>query len=495
LKILWFLALVIITVGAALAFTSVAHDYLVGSKTKSIGDSQLGSFFIALAMTLFGAFLLQFIANQDLKTRIRELEKVHKNIKAAQIKGIKMLFDPVGMIGALAGLGIMMGLLLKDYSPLLNFGIGSLQELAIFGGSVLAIVGISFMTTGNTFLSAAMGPMILQFEGLTQEEGEVKPQRKVRAIKQPIKKPEPDKEPEAPPVPIPEPPAQPEPIPVTTKVEAPVVSVAEPPAPPVVEVPEPVVTKIKEPEPAEPEPLVDETPVAAWSDSKAEELAMAALKEAEAELGLQEMDAQIETPQSPEEPADKLVEETPASTTMPEEVVEVFECPNCHKKVAETDTSCQHCGVSFEGDEVVEEEVVEAEVETEVEVAPPVPQSPEPKPTLPPPLPPPLPSKKRVGKEKEPDYLEELIATPPDAKAAPPAPTKADGEDVSIAGQPSVLQSILDEITKKEDTKVRREEPEPVDEEASEVPRTCPNCGRKIKPRWKSCPFCGLEFH
>jgi hypothetical protein len=497
LKILWFLALAIVVVGAVLSFASVTHDYLIGSKTKSIGDSQLGAFFIALAMTLFGAFLLQFIANQDLKTRIRELEMVHKNVKAGQIKGIKMLFDPVGMLGALAGLGIMTALVLKDYSPMLNFGIGPSQELAIFGGTVLTIVGLSLMTTGNTFLSAAMGPIILQFEGLTEVETTVKPRRKVRPVKQPEKGPEPVEVQQAPQAPKPEPLVQREPEPVPVKIEKPVVvSVAEPSTAPVVEAPEPALAEVKEPEVPVPEPLADEKPGATWNDTKAEELAMEALKEAEAELGLQEIEAQVES--GLDKAPETTVEEAESLTSKPEDVVEVFECPNCHKSVAETDTQCSFCGVSFDGDEEVEEEAVEAVVEVDEEVATPEPEPPAPKPTLPPPLPPPLPSKKSRAKAKELDLLEEIEKAPPaPPKAAPPppAPTKADDDESAPSGQPSVLQCILDEITKNEDTKSKVEEPEPVDDESSEVPRTCPNCGRKIKPRWKSCPYCGLEFH
>jgi hypothetical protein len=499
LKILWFLALALLMIGAVLAFVAVAHDYIIGSKTKSIGDSQLGSFFIALAITLFGAFLLQFLANQELKGRIRELETVHKNIKAGQIKGIKMLFGPIGLLGALAGLGIMTALVLKDYSPMFNFGIGPSQELAIFGGSILSIVGISFMTTGNTFLSAAMGPIILQFEGLTQDEAEVKPQRKVRAIKQPVKGPEPVEAPVALPTQTPAPIIQPSPEPEPTKVEAPVVSVAEPSSPPVVEAPEPVLAEVKEPPTLE--PLTDDKPDATWSDTKAEEMALVALKEAEAELGLQEMQAQVESDlvEAPEKP----VEEVPCSTPPSQDVVEVFECPNCHKNVAETDTMCPHCGVSFEGDEL-EEEAIEAVVELEEEKAPPAPEPPVPKssptlpPRLPPPLPPPLPSKKTRAKVKTPDLLDEIEMAPPtqlETKNASTAPTKADDDDTENSGQPSVLQSILDEITKTEDAGTKAEEPEPIDDGATEVPRTCPNCGRKIKPRWKSCPYCGLEFH
>ena len=390
-----------------------------------------------------------------------------------------MLFEPVGMLGALAGLALMAVLIIKDYKPLLNFGIGPSQELAIFGGCVLTIVGISFMTTGNTFLSAALGPIILQFEGLTEEKVQFEPKRKVRGIKRPVRRLRTVK---APAVPlatalVPVPPPVPEPA--STKVEAPAI--------PIVEAPAPAVT-VAETAPA-PEPLTEERPGATWSDTRAEEMALEALKEAEAELGLQEMEAQVESDLVKE--PEKSVAEAP---TKAPEVVEVFECPSCHHNVAESDTICPHCGVSFEGDEAVGEEAIEAEVEEEEAPRKPAPPLPKPPPLLPPPLPPPPPPK-APPKPKEPDLLEEIEKAPPVTKVAPPAPTKADEDDTDSSSQPSVLQSILDEISKKDDTKITFEEPEPVDDETSEVPRTCPNCGRKIKPRWRSCPFCGLEFH
>jgi transposase len=68
-------------------------------------------------------------------------------------------------------------------------------------------------------------------------------------------------------------------------------------------------------------------------------------------------------------------------------------------------------------------------------------------------------------------------------------------EEEGPAGSSGILQSILDEITKRDDKRSKVEEPEAVEEdETSEVPKTCPNCGHKMKPRWRSCPFCGLEF-
>jgi len=455
-----------------LAFGAAGHDYLVGAKAKEIGDSQLGAFFIALAVALFGAFLLQLAANLSLRDRIRAFEKIHQNVRAGPQHAIKRLFEPVGMLGALAGLGMMLGLVLKDYKPMLNFGIGPMQLLAIFGGSVLTIAGISFMATGNTFMSHSMGPMVLQFEGLTKEDTKVEPTRKVRAVRRPATAPE-DGVAAAGPEPTQAPtvvPPAPEPGPVVAEVAP--QPLPEPPAPEA-EVPAPVPDEVLKPEAP-----------AAWSDTKAEEAALQALKEAEAELGLEAIEAESAKPEpevtveaGPDTPVEP--EAAPPAT---ESVVEVFECPNCHGAVAESDRTCPNCGASF--DEEEEAKAVEAPVIEAVEEEVPPPVTPPPLPhALPPPLPPSKPKREWPEPEK---------AAPPEPEGTP---AKVEEDGTSAPGSPSILQSILDEISEKEPAGTKAEEPTPVEEdEASEVPKTCPNCGRKIKPRWKSCPYCGLEF-
>jgi len=481
---IWFLGLVALVLGAALALGAVSHDYLVGAKAKAIGDSQLGAFFIALAVALFGAFLLQLAANLSLRESIRAFERIHQNVKAGPLHAIKRLFEPVGLLGALAGLGLMLALVLKDYKPLLDFGIGPTQQLAIFGGSVLCIAGISFMATGNSFISHSMGPMVLQFEGLTQEDAKAEPVRKVRAVKRPA----PDAEAPAAAVQAPTPSVP------TVKSQSPVTHQWPAPEPAQMK-PEIAPAPLPGPPAPEPEaiasaPVPDEVlspeATAGWSDKKAEEAALEALKEAEAELGLRDIEVETSKPE-PEvtvEAGPDMPSEPEAAPSAQEAVVEVFECPSCHGAVAESDTKCPNCGVSF--DEQEETQVVAA-IEEE---APPAPPEPAPAP-LPPHLPPPLPPSR--PKREWPEAEEPTEAPPaPDAEGTP---AMVEEDEPNASGAPSILQSILDEISVREPDGPKAEESTPVEEDdASEVPKTCPNCGRKMKPRWKSCPYCGLEF-
>jgi RNA polymerase subunit RPABC4/transcription elongation factor Spt4 len=483
LKLLWFLGLIALVLGSVLAFVAVSYDYLAHAKSKAIGETQLGAFFIALSTVLFGGFLLQFVANEDLKERMRSLERIHKNIQAQPLHGIKKLFEPLGLVGAVFGVGMILALAFKDYKPLLQFHIGNFRLLAMFGASVLSIAGISFLAINNTFLSASMGPMVLQFEGLTKEDLKGRPTTKVRAVKRAVKAPAVGTAPAPVPSQVPQSMATygPAPGPASTNVEAPYTPAPEMPTPEVPTAPGPVEAPPPAPTQDETvtEPVPESKPEATWSDTKAEELAMQAFKEAEAELGLKEIEeggvaTSAKTEASPEP---EVTEET--TTVKQEAVIEVFECPNCHGAVSQNDTKCPNCGASFDEVEDVEGEtqVVEAMEEAE---APPAPPEPAPAP-LPPSLPPPLPP--------SPVKRTERPSPPPGSE-----PANAE-EETGPPTSPGILQSILDEITKKEEPGTMAEEPTPVEEEeASGVPKTCPNCGRKMKPRWKSCPYCGLEF-
>jgi nicotinate-nucleotide--dimethylbenzimidazole phosphoribosyltransferase len=333
--------------------------------------------------------------------------------------------------------------------------------------------------------------MVLQFEGLTKVDIKGRSRTKVGAVKRVVKAPAAGTAPAPVPSEVPQPMAAygPAPGPAPTNVEVPYTPAPEMPAPEVppaqgpVEAPPPAPTQVE----TITEPVPESKPEATWSDSKAEELAMQAFKEAEAELGLKEIEEGTEAvPAKTEVPPEPVVTEE-TTTVKQEAVIEVFECPNCHGAVSENDTKCANCGASFDEVEDVEEEsqVVEA-IEEE---APPAPPEPEPAPlppTLPPQLPPPLPpsSGKRTKRITSPS------GTPPSGSE----PAIAEDE-TGPPGSPGILQSILDEITQKGEPGTVVEEPIPVEEEgASEVPKTCPNCGRKMKPRWKSCPYCGLEF-
>jgi uncharacterized OB-fold protein len=481
LKLLWFLGLIALVLGAVLAFVAVSYDYLTHAKSMAIGETQLGAFFIALATVLFGGFLLQFVANEDLKDRMRSLERIHKNIQAQPLHGIKKLFEPLGLVGAVFGVGMILALAFKDYKPLLQFHIGNFRLLAMFGASVLSIAGISFLAINNTFLSASMGPMVLQFEGLTKEDGKGRSGTKVGAVKRVVKAPAVGTATAPVPSEVPQPMTThgPAPEPAPTNVEAPYtpapvisepeVSTASGP----VEAPPPEPTQVE----TVPELVPESKPETTWSDTKAEELAMQAFKEAEAELGLKEIEegtaAAPAKTEAPPEPA--VTEET---TVEQETVIAVFECPNCHGAVGENDTKCPNCGASF--DEVTDVEGETKIVEAMEEEVSPAPPEPAPAP-LPPSLPPPLPPSpaKRTGQSSPPPGSESANAE----------------EETGPPGSPGILQSILDEITKTEEPGTVAEEPTPIEEEeASGVPKTCPNCGRKMKPRWKSCPYCGLEF-
>jgi len=503
-----------VIIGSALALGAASYDYLTGGP-KAIGDSQLGAFFLAMAVALFGATMLKFMANETLKHRILGFEKVHKDVKADPVKGIKGVFGPVGLIGALAGIGVMVGLTLKDYSPPMSFGIGSFQTLGIFAGSVLAIAGISFMSVGNTFMTISMRVMVQQFGELTKE----RPKKLVRvnkvnegvsevtlitakgpvAVGAELPVIEPGTSMEPPTIPAPEPikDTGTDAVPLYTP-PAPAVEAIEP-APIKEEVPSTTVEVAVEPKPA------DER---SWSEPNTEELALAAMKEAAAELGIDAMAKAIT-----ESPAAVESSEAAGATPEPTPEVEVFECPNCQAAVREEDKKCPSCGVSFEEEEKEETEKVEAETDTAlaaelevepgapgVEAAPPAPEPPAPA-TLPPVLPPSLPPASK--KEPKSPIMDEEIAPPlaPIGESTPspvPASTKveeASVEDETTTGKTGILQSILNEISKKGPKPTKVEEQAPVEEDVtSEVPSTCPNCGRKMKASWRSCPYCGLEF-
>jgi len=402
-----------------------------------------------------------------------------------------------------------------------------------------------------------MHPMLQQFEGLTKEEPAEKPKRKLKVVESPETPGDgmdgPKVDAGIAPREVPKPIPAPGPVAAETKVEP---TVAE--APSIIPVEEPLTyspapsaeeTSVSSPssqqmtEPQEPEAPTREmssmmTEIPSWSDRKAEELALEALKEAEAELGLGAIASDMSgAPSSKDETTEAPAPETDASETVPEEiskeisvdteseavttqeaVVEVFECPSCHKSVGESDLNCPNCGASFDDDEdegteaVIELEAVPEEpaVPTQEVLAgpepipePPAPEPPAPlpkplPPLLPPPLPPPLPSSKKKKASPKKEVRPSPIPTKaPLLPSVEPAVSKGGStdEENGTAGSSGILQSILDEITKRDDEKANAEEPETIEDDvASEVPKTCPNCGRKMKPRWRSCPFCGLEF-
>jgi RNA polymerase subunit RPABC4/transcription elongation factor Spt4 len=392
------------------------------------------------------------------------------------------MYNPLGAIGTLIGLVMMLGLVLKDYSPLLTFDIGSMQMLAIFSGTSLALVGIGFMAMGNTMLSGSMEPIVLQLEALTKEEGDAEaPPGKPMTVKRVVSSPtidadtgevepageieveveaeepieeEEEEEEEAPAAPMPEP------VYASAEVqtEAPVVeeepgpTVAEEPTvseePPVPEgPPEPVITE-ETPPPVE-KPVVTEEVTSSeddrWSSMEQEAEQLASDLAAEAEKGLMvTLDEEDEGIPGPElggaEAAASEVSDT-SEVMETEEVVEEFLCPSCQRAVGEDDSVCPHCGVKFsEEEEMVMEESAEA-----VEASP---------------------SIEDVGGE-------------------PVVPEESSSS--------KILEGILNEISRL-DSQPGEPEPEVEQDEAAELPATCPKCGRNLKPRWKSCPYCGLEF-
>lgn len=170
LKIIRLPGLVAIVLGFVLAFGAATFDLFTGD--NQVGDSQIGAFFISIAILLLGFLLLQLSSNMQLKERVESLQKLQANIKGEPTDMISKLFNPLGVITTLIGLPMMSILTLKDYEPLLIFNIGPLQMLAIFGGIALALVGLGFMSMGNSVLSNTMKPLILQIEALMKRGAE-----------------------------------------------------------------------------------------------------------------------------------------------------------------------------------------------------------------------------------------------------------------------------------------------------------------------------------
>jgi tetratricopeptide (TPR) repeat protein len=159
-------------------------------------------------------------------------------------------------------------------------------------------------------------------------------------------------------------------------------------------------------------------------------------------------------------------------------IKEVYECPKCHGAVIEEDDRCGNCGVSLDK----KEEDVQPDPAAAVEAF----------------------GKdfnkslnelkeKRAGLQKDIDndfkkYTEPKKGTDVESSDAYiPAATNATNEN------PSILQSILDEITTKENKPSEEGENEGEKEEVDYGRGSCDNCGRALKPRWASCPYCGEE--
>jgi len=488
LKLIRIMGLLILILGFVLAFGAATYDIFTGG--SDVGDSQVGAFFISMAVLLFGLLLLQFAANGELKNRIKDIEKLHKNVKAGSLKGLSKLYTSLGTIGALLGLVMILGLVLKDYSPLITFDIGPIQMLAIFSGASLALVGIGFMAMGNTVISGSMGPMVLQLEALTKEErtAEVppgKPMKVKRVVRSPaidadtgevepageveVEVEEPVEE-EEPVGPSPEPyyagtiydieaaPAHEEGQVHATE-EAPTEEYAADEQPGVVEAEVPMVSEeppIPEGPPEAEEPVItEEVPPATeetWSSVEQETEQFVTDMPADTEKDhrgiLDEEEGGIPGPElAGTEVSGSEVSDT-SEEMETEEVVEEFLCPSCQMAVGENDTACPHCGVKFsEEEEMVMEESAEA------------------------------------------------IEGPPTVEE-PPSIEDVGGDHVAaeeVLPSSKILAGILTEISRL-DSKAKEAEPEVEQDEAAEIPATCPKCGRNLKPRWKSCPYCGLEF-
>jgi hypothetical protein len=503
LKVLRIMGLLITVIGFVLSIGAATFDIFTGG--GAVGDSQIGAFFIAVAVLLFGFVLLQVAANKELKERISSIDGLHKSITAEPPKGLLKFFDPLGTIGAFIGIVLIFVLVLKDYEPLLTFNIGTMQMLAIFSGTALGLVGMAFMTMGNIALSSTLRPMVLQLEAFTKEEavaevppgkpmrvkhihkaptidadtGEVQPTGEVEVVTEVMGEEEPGPSPSEVPV---TPTAAPgldaydagtagyeavgatealEETPSTdVEAKAQEEGYAEPEAEEEVEGPEEenLVDTIEpgggtDPSTASLEEMTTEgTPEGSqeWAvEQEAERVAAELTAVAEKEL-LRTIDIdETDTIPGPELSALETISSEVSDTeeVETEEVIEEFLCPSCQSPVGEHDDRCGSCGVKFsEEEEMVMEETVEG-VQHHVE---------------------------EEGASDTP------MATATDVTASPKP------------GSSAILEGILSEISRL-DTQ-RAEEPVVEVDEAAEVPTTCPKCGRNLKPRWKSCPYCGLEF-
>lgn len=494
-KAMRIIGIVIAGIGFLLALGAATIDLFTGG--GMVGDSQIGAFFISVTVLLFGLLLVLLSNNLHLKERIRAIEGLHDNIKAEPegvlLKGQKLSFlfkrfNILGLIITLAGLAIMLLLTLKDYEPLLSFDIGSLQMLAIFAGTAISMAGLGIMTLDTTVLSNSLSPMVLQLEPLLATEKETTPGKPI-PVKRVLKKPRPEPTPDLvePMVTVEVVAEGTEDVSVAETVTAQPEEVTAEEAPPQEE------PYIEEPPASEPiEAPATEIPLVEGKDQglegDAEEMADEGFPEAEEEISIEaEEEAAYDTPETE-------VLSTVEEPTGPEGTAEAYECPNCNGQVGETDLTCPHCGVRFDADEEVVEETPEGpEVPTEEEG--PVEASPTPSEM---PQPPSIEEDEISGPPGPTDTIvvdEPLPEGEPEAPVEEEASTEEDvpteeAEKVEAAGS-NILKSILNEISKL-DTEPE-EAPVEVDE-AAEVPVTCPKCGRKLKPRWKSCPYCGLEF-
>jgi hypothetical protein len=485
-KAIKILGLVITILGFVLAAGAAMFDLFTGG--KEVGDSQMGAFFISLAILLFGFLLLQFAASKELKDKITEIGKLHKNVKAEPPKGINKIFGPLGLVGALVGVALILVLVLKDYEPLLTFNIGPLQMLAIFTGTSLAVIGLGFMSLGYAALTASMKPMILQLEVLTKEEkaAEAPPGKpmKVKRVK-PL-----------------------EPVPETGEAE-PTASVE-------------VVTETPSAEvPVEPAP----TPEPGYTYGAAELMgaseAVLPTEPAEATEEATEGYAAVPEPEYGE-PAEATEEATEgyATVTEPEYGAPVEE-PVTYEGEATAVTAAEEEPTAAEGEwtlEDAERQVTDLAVEMEQHLGAPMEEAPPeddvhhiPGPELAPAEVASAEISPTVAEASEEPEVEEYVegfvcpnCKSPVGEDDMECPTCGvsfaeeeqevvieDGVVQTAEGEASsgtILEGILGEISRLD------EEETPVEDEGAAIPSTCPKCGRNLKPRWQSCPYCGLEF-
>jgi hypothetical protein len=170
IKVLWYLGLISAIAGLAIAAAGTVRDYSVGG--LGFGDPLRGAIAVSIAAVIFGVYLLQFTANENLSNRIKELVHVDNSIKVEVpgFKGIKGIVGLLGMILTPLCALAMIVITFKDYHPPTTFNIGSVKTFLLFVSSLGGLVGLGLMVLYNQFLTTSLHQATKKLKELWKEQ-------------------------------------------------------------------------------------------------------------------------------------------------------------------------------------------------------------------------------------------------------------------------------------------------------------------------------------
>jgi uncharacterized membrane protein len=169
-KIRGYLGPLSVIAGLAIAAAGTALDFFAGG--LGFGDPLRGAIAVSMAAVIFGVFLVQFIANENLGNRIKELVHVNSSIKVEVpgVKSIKGIVKLVGMIVTPLSALAMIVIAFKDASSPGTFNIGTVKFFLLFGSCLMGFVGLGLMALYNQFLTNALHTATKKLKDLLKEQ-------------------------------------------------------------------------------------------------------------------------------------------------------------------------------------------------------------------------------------------------------------------------------------------------------------------------------------